>query len=206
MPRLRYFSIMIVLCLSIYLAIIRPQQKYYYAHHVDIHGTYLIDPIKISDFELTDTRGKPFNKNSLKNHWTFLFFGFTHCSVVCPTTLGVLDKTYRSLAYKLSNKNIPNVIFISIDPEQDNIDSLNKYITDFNPNFIGAVTTPKNIGAIKSIFHVASKAIVTNRSKTFEHSPEILLINPHAEIQAYFSYPQNAEQLAQDYHSIIRRQ
>lgn len=206
MQGVRYFLIMIVLFLGIYFTILRPQQKYYSAHHVNINGTYLIHPIEVSDFELTDTQGKALTKESLKNHWTFLFFGFTHCKMVCPLTLNVLDKTYRTLKYKLPDKSMPKVIFVSIDSDQDNIDKLNKYVTAYNPNFIGAVTTRENITSIKNIFHVAAKEITMNQSKTFEHSPEILLINPHAKIQAYFSYPANAEQMTKDYYSILSKE
>lgn len=205
MQGLRFVIFAIIISLSIYLVIIRPQQQYYHLHHVDIKGTYLINPIEISDFELIDTHGKSFNKSSLKNHWSLVFFGFTRCKMVCPLTLTELDKVYRSLQSKLPENHLPAVVFISIDTEQDNVSKLRNYVNKFNPHFVGVTTSKNNIESIKNTFHVTANEIVAGHEKFFDHTPEILLINPNAEIQAYFSYPHKAEQLEKDYYSIINK-
>ena len=199
----------IIISLILYLILIRPQQQYYYSHHVDIKGIYLLKPLEIQDFDLIDNHNKPFTKNNLKGHWTMLFFGFTHCGMVCPTTMDALNKMYTILQKNLRNNDMPQVVFISVDPDRDTIKALNTYVTAFNPHFIGTKTTIKSTIWLEKQFHVISTKTQTkdegNGNYTIDHSAEILLVNPDAKIQAYFSYPHQPEQLAKDYYSILAK-
>ena len=202
MRSLRYTIIIIIIGIIVYFVAIWPQQKYFYAHHVKINGTYLIKPIEIDNFALIDHRGNHFTRDNLKNHWTLIFFGFTRCSNVCPVTLNALNHTYKTLQKMLPQKDLPQVIFVSIDPENDTLKQLNKYVKTFNPHFIGAITSAEKIENIKKQFHIA----VTKTQGSLNHSPEVLLINPDTEIQAYFSYPIQPQQMAKDYYAIINKE
>src|SRR5258708_3549447 len=80
-------------------------------------GTVLPQPLALSPFQLTGTNGQPFTNQSLMGHWTFLFFGFTNCGYVCPTTMVTIKKIYANL--KTNNQTLPQVVLISIDPVRD---------------------------------------------------------------------------------------
>ncbi len=202
-------SVFIIICIVFYFFIIRPQQDYYYAHYVKINGIYLLKPLEISNFELIDNHSTTFTKNNLKGHWTLLFFGFTHCSVVCPTTMARLNETYKILEKTLPNKQLPQIVFISIDPDHDSIDRLNQYVASFNPHFISAKTTIEKTAALEKQFHATSTKILEENQEpnldTITHSSEIILVNPEANIQAYFYYPPQSDRLAEDYHAILKK-
>lgn len=192
----------------VYIYVILPLKKNYDARHVDIHGLYLLHPIPITNFELVDQNNNMLTLDSLANHWSLLFFGFTHCAMVCPVTLSSLNLFYQMLEKNLSLKNMPQIIFITIDPEKDTTERLKKYLMQFNPHFIGARTTLENTQKIKQQFHVFSEKAHSdaNKSDQFNHSTEIILVNPQAEIQAYFYYPHDPNQLAKDYRNILKKE
>ncbi len=201
------FSIAIV-GLMIYSFYIIPLQKNYYAHHVSIKGVYLLKPIQIEKIEMIDHQGRAFTNNHLKGHWSLLFFGFAHCQIICPMTLSSLNTFYQEIEKKLPKKDLPQVIFITIDPERDTIDKLGSYIGQFNKKFIAARASIEQTISIANEFHITFNKIQTdgkdNASYQLNHSPEVVLINPSAEIQAYFSFPLKPSQLAKDYLAIIK--
>jgi protein SCO1/2 len=205
---LSWSLVIIILGLIFYIAVLRPQQRFYHEHHVDINGTYLIKPLAVPYFDLTDNRNQPFTKNNFLGHWTFLFFGFTHCEMVCPISLSTLNAMYRQLEKTLPPAQLPQVVFVTIDPERDTQKKLNLYVSNFNSHFIAARTTSEKTVALESDFHVESNKTASNKpgsAYSINHSSEILLINPEAKIQAYFRYPPHTEFMVNDYNSIISR-
>ncbi len=199
--------LIVIISLVLYFFLIWPKQKYYYAHHINIKGIYLLHPLAIQEFELLDTQNKRFTKKNLQGHWSMLFFGFTHCGLVCPTTLNTLNKMYVILKRQLPENKLPHVVFITVDPERDTMAALKNYVTAFNTHFLGAKTTADDTATIENQFHIAStKTRVHSQNGndyTIAHSAEILLVNPDAKIQAYFSYPQQPEQMVADYYAIL---
>lgn len=200
-------DVIIITALIFYFGIIRPNQQWKESHKIKIDGTYLSTATAIKNFNLTDNHNKSFTKNNLKNHWTLLFFGFTNCGMVCPTTMDALNKMYQLLQKDLSPEKMPQVVFVSVDPDRDTVERINDYIISFNPNFIGARSEIAGTIALEKQLHiVAAKLQVDGQGKdqyTINHSAEILLLNPDAKIQAYFSYPHEPQQMAKDYKNIL---
>ncbi len=196
-------SCTVLVGLIIFTLFIIPLKKNYDAKHIDIQGLYLINPLPVENFELVDQYNKPFTKENLKNHWSLLFFGFTHCDMVCPVTLNSLAIFYKNIEKKLPEKEIPKIVFITIDPDKDTPERLKKYLAQFNPHFIGARTSLEKTQIIKNQFHIYSEKVQSNNQ--YNHSTEVLLINPQSEIQAYFSFPPHPEQLEKDYIEILNR-
>lgn len=192
----------------VYVSLILPLQRNYNAHHVDIHGLYLLHPLKIKNLELVDQNGKPFTKENLQNHWSLLFFGFTHCDIICPMTLSALTQFYKNINnnpfIQSTPKNIPQIVFVTIDPDKDTAARLKTYLGQFNSGFIGARTSWEKTLVIKEQFHILAEKANT-ASDQYNHSTEILLINPAAEIQAYFYFPHNPAQLEKDYLAILKK-
>jgi protein SCO1/2 len=175
-----------------------------------IYGTLLEKPRQISNFKLTTTNKAKFSNNSLKNHWTLIFFGFTSCGYMCPTTMAELGKTYRLLE-KQNITPLPDVVMISIDPKHDSIIKIDKYVKAFDKHFHGAVGNDKSIKSLTKELGIAYATIKVNdpassekKISTIEHSGAIMLFNPNAELTAFFTNPHNAENLAKDYALIVK--
>jgi protein SCO1/2 len=200
-------STIIVTTLVIYFGIIRPQQEY--AKQIKIDGTFLTTPQTINDFTLTDNHGNAFTKDNLKGHWTMLFFGFTNCGMVCPTTMDALNKMYKQMEQELPSNQLPQVTFVSVDPDRDTVEKINDYINSFNSHFVGARAEIADTIALEKQFHVvAAKLEVDGQGKnqyTINHTAEILLINPNAQLQALLSYPHAPEQMVKDYKTIVSK-
>lgn len=191
----------------IYFGSVRNQGKVYSAQTVKVDGTVLTPAKQITDFQLVDGNGNPFTKESLKGHWTMMFFGFTNCGVVCPTSMSALNRMYQNLQKQLPNDQLPQVVMVSVDPERDTMEKMKKYVASFNPNFVGTTgKTPDILALTKQVHVVAIKIQAEGQDKnnySVDHSAEVLVFNPNAELQAYLSYPHHPEQMVKDYKSII---
>lgn len=202
------FFVVLTIGLVFYFNVLRPQRQYYLTHYVNIHGIYLLHPIETQDFSLIDTQRKPFTKENLKNHWTMLYFGFTHCNLVCPTTMSTLNKMYVILQKTLDKKELPQVIFITIDPENDSLKKIKDFVTAFNANFIGLKGSMEATKSIEKQLHIITttqKDTLKSANSTLNHTTDILLINPEAKIQAYFTFPQQSTSMAEEYRSILAK-
>ena len=101
-----------------------------------VNGAIVLDKPRIfSDFELVDHRGETFNIARMEDVWTMVFFGFTNCPDICPTTLATLNDTYSKM--KDSEKEKLQIVMISLDPERDTVEKLAEYVPYFNEEFIG---------------------------------------------------------------------
>lgn len=188
-----------VIILSVILIIVMSHYSY---HPPKIHGIYIAKPKTLTDFHLMDNQGHVFTKNQLLGHWTLLFFGFTSCQSVCPTTMATLNKTYELLQQKIPPHLLPHVVFVSIDPEEDTIKKINTFVNLFNKHFIGVRGETEETLALEKQLSISTKRI----NNTINHSAEILLVNPEGRAQVYFPYPANPIQLAHDYELIASRQ
>lgn len=179
------------------------------AQNIQINGTYLTKPIPINDFHLTDQNGKSFTKDHLKGHWSMMFFGFTNCGYVCPVTLTELNHMYQNLKKTLPEKDIPTIIFVTVDPERDSIAEMKTFMSPFDSHFIGARADLTETEKLENQLHItAVKVREKGQSKddyTMNHSVEILLFNPNAELQAYLAYPHKAKQMEKEYKLILQK-
>jgi protein SCO1/2 len=177
------------------------------AQNLQINGTYLSKPIPINDFNLTDQHGNPFTKENLKGHWSMMFFGFTNCGYVCPVTLTELNHMYHSLEKTLSDKDLPTIIFVTVDPERDSVSEMKKFMDSFDSHFIGAQAGITETEKLENQLHITAVKIREKGQPkddyTMNHSVEILLFNPDAELQAYLAYPHKAKQLEREYKTIL---
>ncbi len=171
------------------------------------HGTLLTEPRPVNAFALTATSGEPFSETNLKNHWTMMFFGFTHCGFVCPTTMSELAKMYRILEGE-HVAPLPQVIMVSIDPERDDLAKLRKYVTAFHPNFQGARGSEEMTRAMTKALGIAyAKTSVDPNSPAkqddIEHTGAVMMFNPDGDLAAFFTGPHQAKNLAEDYRLMV---
>lgn len=174
-------------------------------------ATRLDQPKLIAPFTLKDTQNQPFTEKNLKNHWTWLFFGFTRCGYVCPMSMTALKQAYIALE---KNPNIPKpeVVFISIDPERDDSSRIHRYVTSFNPHFKGATGEKTALHQLTSQLGILYLKIIrsdqkdkTMRNYDIDHSGSILLINPEGELVAVFSMPHQPDRMVHDYIEMTSR-
>ena len=149
------------------------------------HSLYYKEPRVIKPFQFEDHHGEIFNNENLANKWSVVFFGYTSCPDVCPTTLQELNFAYDEL--KIASKDV-QILLVSVDPVRDTTKKLAQYISYFNNEFIAlraghSVLFPfaRNMGLMYSI---------TDGSKgegyLVDHSASIVLINPEGKIAAIF--------------------
>jgi protein SCO1/2 len=175
--------------------------------NVKISGVFLPHSTPIKEFSLTDTTKKSFTAADLKGHWTLLFFGFTNCGMVCPTTMAALNMMYQILEKGLPVSQLPQVMMITVDPERDTLARMAEYIASFNVHFKGARGESSQINALENQLHIAAVKLQADGAGkdhyTINHTAEIMVINPKGEVQAFLSYPHHAEEMAKDYKTII---
>ncbi|MCC5792651.1 MAG: SCO family protein [Legionellaceae bacterium] len=171
------------------------------------HGTWLETARPVNTFELTGTDGKPFTNDSLQGQWTLMFFGFTNCGYLCPTTMAELGKTYRLLADK-GVSPLPKVVMITIDPARDSLHKLNSYVHAFDQHFFGARGDTEMVKQMTNEMgvvytRVASGDDQNSENYDFQHSGAVMVFNPKGELNAFFTTPHNASDIAADYRAML---
>jgi protein SCO1/2 len=201
-----FLLVIIIAALISYVVISKPV-KIAVTQNIKIDGQYLQKPAPINDFDLMDTQGRLFTKENLKGQWTMMVFGFTHCDYICPTTLVELNHMYTQLQKRLPMNQLPQVVLVTVDPERDTVTKMKKYVTSFNPHFVGVTGELNEIQKLEKQLHItAVKMQEEGEPKDqykVKHSAEILIFNPNGELQAYLAYPHKAEQVVKDYHLIL---
>ena len=166
-------------------------------------GTLLEPARPLPTFSLIDQRGEPFGNEALRGGWTLMFFGFTHCPDVCPTTLRLLAQVQQSLV-DLKGDLRPDVTLISVDPKRDTPEQLAKYVSFFGADFRGVTGSDEDIDNFTRQIGVPVAITPVGDTYTVDHSGAIFLINPAGEIRALFSPPHTAATLADDYRRIVK--
>jgi len=157
----------------------------------------------LPQFTLTDQGGAAFDNDSIRGHWSLVFFGFTHCPDVCPTTLAMLAQVEKKLA-ALPPAVAPRVVLISVDPQRDTPEQLASYVKFFSPTFTGVTGSPAAIDEFTRALGIpAARSSLPNGDYTVDHSAAILLFDPSGAMHAIFSAPHSADIIAADYRRIV---
>ena len=153
-------------------------------------------------FSLKDFNGRIRTLEDFKGKVVVLFFGFTHCPDICPTTLTDLKKTMVLLKDKAS---AVQVIFITLDPARDTEEVLKKFIPTFNSSFLGLTGTESYIDKVANQLKIFNKK-VNDGSKagyTIDHSAGLYVIDKKGSIKLHISNGQKPEDLASDLAKLI---
>lgn len=167
------------------------------------NATLLPTPRTVPPLQLVDHEGRPLPADALRDGWTLVFFGFTHCPDVCPTTLTVLAQVRTNLA-DLPQRERPRVMFVSVDPERDTPQRLREYVTFFDPAFVGATGTKESIDAVTAAFAVPyAKVPLPTGGYTVDHGAGVFVVAPTGNVLAYVSPPLRADELARDFRRAV---
>ncbi len=161
------------------------------------------EPRVVADFALFDQHGEPFDLSRWQQRWTLVFFGFTHCPDICPSTMALMS----SVLDEARLGDDLGVTFISVDPERDSADHLADYVQFFDPRFDAAtgpmaqlVALTHQLGVLFDIEpHDSSAAAAYN----VDHSASVLLFNPEGRLVGQFPAPQQLDLLVSDLQQLI---
>jgi protein SCO1/2 len=129
------------------------------------NGLFLFDtPRDPGEFALTNHFGEPFTAESLEGDWTLLFFGFTYCPDVCPTTMSFLAEVKDNLVGTEAAST--RVVMVSVDPARDSVDQLAQYVPYFHPEFLGVTGDFPNILSFARRFNAPFRKVTSEMAIT----------------------------------------
>ena len=149
----------------------------------------------VNSLTLIDHKGFAFNSNSFKQQPSLLFFGFTHCPEVCPTTLSELSEITDNLKTKIKTTNI---IFITLDPERDTQKHLKEYIQYFGKNITGVTGTIKDLKKMANNFNVYyEKELTSKNNYTLNHTATVFMIDKEGHYRGTIAWGENKNAIIQ---------
>jgi protein SCO1/2 len=161
-------------------------------------ATVLPAPADLPDFSLVDQNGSTIGRDGFRDHWSLVFFGFTHCPDICPLTLQVLASARQQLA-AAGQQPLPRIVLVSVDPERDTPEVMKQYVGYFGDDVVGITGELDEIRKLTNglgIFFEKSRLDEENYS--VDHSAVVIVLNPEGQFQALFSAPHEASNFVND--------
>ncbi|MFB6418071.1 MULTISPECIES: SCO family protein [Bradyrhizobium] len=147
-------------------------------------------------FQLTDQNGKAVTDKNLKGKPTLIFFGYTHCPDVCPTSLFEISEVLRALG---KDADKINAVFISVDPERDTPATMKEYLSSFDPHLEGLSGDPAETAKVISSYRVYAKKVPTKDGDyTMDHTALIYLMDRDGRFVSPFNLKRTPEEAAAD--------
>ena len=147
-------------------------------------------------FQLIDQNGRTVTDQDMKGRPFLVFFGFTHCPDVCPTTLFEVSEVLRKLG---ADADRVGALFVTVDPERDTPDMMKDYLASFDPRLRGLTGDPAAIAAALKNYRVYSKKIMLDGGDyTMDHSAIVYLMDKEGRFVAPFSLKRRPEDAAAD--------
>lgn len=170
-----------------------------------LHGIQLQSPREADNFTLTASTGEELSLSDLRGKYVVIFFGYTYCPDVCPTTMLDLQKMVKTLGPDRA-KDV-QIVMVSVDPERDTPEQLSTYVNYFDPSFIGLTGTVEDIQPVASQFGIyfEKQAGSDNTNYLVDHTAAVTLIDPKGYVRMIFTYGTTGEDMASDIAYIMRR-
>jgi protein SCO1/2 len=167
------------------------------------HGTVL-DPSKpVANFTLTDQDGQPFSLDDQQGQVVLLFFGYTHCPDVCPTTLGTWGRVYEALGEDAERVRF---VFVTVDPERDTPERLKQHVEIFNEEFVGLTGTPEELDPVYQtfgVYHEKDTATESAVSYLVNHTASTFLVGPDGAWRLKHSYGMPVDDIVHDIKKLL---
>ena len=165
-------------------------------------GKILTRPMEIDQFELIDQNNAAFNNKSLEGGWTVVFFGYTNCPDVCPTTIYKLAEIKNVIKEKLPSTDF-NTVLVTLDPDRDSAKRLDEYIGYFDETMIGVTGTYENIQSFTSSLSVFYQRINKEEGYDFNHTASIFVFDKNGLLFATMSPANTIGELTEDFYTIL---
>lgn len=158
-------------------------------------GRVLEEPKPLPAFSLVDQNQAPFDRARLEGRWSLLFFGYASCPDVCPLVLQELGRAMEAWR-RQSVSEIPQVVFVSVDPEHDTPGRLDEYLRFFDPAFVGvsgdATELARLAGGVGAFYRVRGE----EGGRRVDHSSRLFLVSPALELVAILEEPRDPQAFA----------
>ncbi len=163
----------------------------------------VFDPPRLApEFVLQSSQGGELKMSQMRGKLVVLGFGFTHCTEVCPVTLANLAQTRKKLG-DLADK--VQVLYVTVDPEQDTPARLKEYLAIFDPGFIGLTGTDAQLAVVQKEYGiVAAKALGKKGEAQVHHSSYIYLIDPSGYLRALVPFGKSSDDIAHDIKILLK--
>jgi protein SCO1/2 len=147
-------------------------------------------------FQLTDQAGQTVTDKSMQGRPSLVFFGFTHCPDVCPTTLFEMSEVLRAMG---TDADRVNAYYISVDPERDTAAAMKEYLSSFDPRVKGLTGNPEEIAKVLSEYRVYAKKVpLKDGDYTMDHTALIYLMDRDGKFVSPFNLNRKPEEAATD--------
>ena len=171
-----------------------------------LDATVLPNARPLLGFSLIDQNNQTFSPTQLKGQWSFLFFGFTNCPDVCPTTLKVMQAMWETLPTKMGDPGHPKLYFVSVDPDRDKPETLKQYIQYYNTEFNGVTgkldELDKLTNQIGILYGYDDKDDDKDEEYIVNHSAQLILVDPKGRMRAVISPPHITKTIAANFQTI----
>jgi protein SCO1 len=145
-------------------------------------------------FHLEDQNGKPVSDEDMKGRPFLVFFGFTHCPDICPTTLFEISQIMQKLG---KDADRAGALFITVDPERDTPAAIKDYLSSFDPHLRGLTGDPAAVNAAIKAYRVYAKKVpLENGDYTMDHTAVVYLMDKDGRFVAPFNLKQTADEAA----------
>ena len=166
-----------------------------------VNGLYLLEtPRNFGELNLVDQYGKPFTRDRFVGQWSLVFFGFTYCPDICPTTMAFLDR----LVGELEGTEVQDtqVVMVSVDPARDTVEQLATYVPYFNPDFVGVTGEFLDIHRFATALNTPFRKVPGQADDYLvDHSANVVLINPRGDYHGFFKAPLDLAKMKLTYRS-----
>ncbi|MGB5539050.1 MAG: SCO family protein [Gammaproteobacteria bacterium] len=170
----------------------------------ELQGVLRPGPTQLQAFELIDQNRQPFGLERLKGKWSLVFFGYTSCPDICPTTLSTLNGVVKKLRADPQGLAGMQVVFVTVDPRRDTADVIDGYLKYFNEAFLGVTGAQQDIDSLARQFgagYVTEPETVAGQYLV-SHTSSIFLVDPRGRLLAAFSPPHDPGTIADQFRQI----
>lgn len=167
----------------------------------ELQGILLDTPRAIAPFRLVDHQGNEFDAARLQGKWSLLFFGYTHCPDICPTTLATLRGMAKDLQQTPAYYEDTQFVFVSVDPKRDTVAHLKEYIGYFHPDFLAATGEKPQIDKLAQQLGAVYMFEGDTGSDDYivNHSASVAIVDPQGRWSARINPPHTAGEMADNF-------
>jgi protein SCO1/2 len=168
--------------------------------------TGAFDPPRAApDFSLSGSNGTELKLSRYRGKVVALGFGYTSCPDACPTTMAFLAQTREKLG---AARDDFQVLYVTVDPERDTSDRLRKFVTAFDPTFIGATGTPAQLAAVRNAYGIQTSRVhlaTSDGGYLVHHSSFVYLIDRSGNLRAMIPFGASVDDIAHDIKALLAK-
>ena len=201
---IRFTVVVVLLFITVIVAgfVYRIQQpRVMSVTEMKVNGLYLHEtPRNFGEMSLIDHHGEVFDRSRFEGKWSLVFFGFTYCPDVCPTTMAFLDQFMAQL--EGTEAEDTQVVMVSVDPARDTVEQLSQYVPYFNPDFIGVTGEFLDVHRFATALNTPFRKVPgQDENYLVDHSSNVVLINPKGDYHGFFKAPLDQAKMKVTYRS-----